>query len=196
MLNRLYKNWVYGGFLAGILILCLAPLMLRGWSWPMIAVFLQLPAYMLHQYEEHDADRFRRFVNQMIGGGLSVLSLPAVFFINIFGAWGVNLVSIWLAAQYGVGFGLIGIYLTLVNGLVHLAPAVAQRRYNPGLVTGIVLFLPLGGWALALVSADPATHVFHHLIGLILAVLIHVAIVAHVLRNRGLMMAKRRRALH
>lgn len=184
MLNRLYANWVYGGFLSGILILALSPLLLRGWSWPMIAVFLQLPGYMLHQYEEHDADRFARFVNQVMGQGRTVLSAPVIFLVNVPGVWGVNAVSIWLADRFGVGFGLIGVYLTLVNAVVHIVPTLRLRRYNPGLVTAIVLFLPLGIWALMEVSAAPGVTWGHHVLGLGAAILIHAAIMVHVLGNR------------
>jgi hypothetical protein len=184
MLDRLYRYWVYGGALAGILILCLTPLIVRNWSWPLIAVFLQLPAYMLHQYEEHDDGRFGRFINDVIGGGRNILSDAAIFVINIPGVWGVNAISIWLAATYGVGFGLIGIYLTLVNAIAHLGPALGLRRYNPGLITGIVLFLPLGLWALVEVSAAPGVSFCHHALGLGSALLIHIAIMAHVFANR------------
>ena len=69
MLHRLISYWVYGGVLAGILLLVLAPLLLRGWSTPLAATFLLLPAYMVHQYEEHDQDRFRLFFNETIGQG-------------------------------------------------------------------------------------------------------------------------------
>jgi hypothetical protein len=184
MLDRLYRNWVYGGSLAGILIFLLAPLILRGWSWPMIAVFLQLPLYMVHQYEEHDGDRFGRFVNGMLGDGRIVLSAAAIFVINVPGVWGVNAVSIWLAGTYGVGFGLIGIYLTLVNAVVHIIPTIRLRRYNPGLVTGILLFLPVGIWSLVEVSAVPGVTWVHHLLGLAVAILIHAAILAYVFSNR------------
>ena len=95
--DRLYANWVYGGFLAGLLLIGLLPVFSQGWSLAMTLVFLQLPIYMLHQYEEHDADRFRRFVNENLGGGKELLSLFAVFIINILGVWGVNLISIFLA---------------------------------------------------------------------------------------------------
>jgi hypothetical protein len=184
MFDRFYKNWVYGGFLAGILILCLTPLLMRGWSWSMIAIFLQLPAYMLHQFEEHDDDRFGRFVNQLLGESRTVLSAAAIFVINVPGVWGVNAVSIWLAATYGAGFGLIGIYLTLVNAVVHVIPTIRLRRYNPGLVTGIILFLPLGIWALVEVSTVPGVTWAHHALGLVSAILIHVAIIAYVFNNR------------
>lgn len=184
MLERLFRNWVYGGALAGVLILCLSPVILAGWSWPMIAVFLQLPFYMLHQYEEHDDDRFGRFINAELGGGTTVLSPAAIFVVNIFGVWGVNAVSIWLAARYGVGFGLIGIYLTLVNAAVHVAPALRFRRYNPGVATAVIVFGPLGLWALLLVSATPGVTAFHHALGLASAVLIHAAVMAYVFSNR------------
>ncbi len=182
--ERLTHAWVYGGFLAGFLLLLLLPVFTAGLSMAFVFVVLQLPIYMLHQYEEHDDDRFRRFVNREIGGGRDVLSSGAVFVINVGGVWLLNVVSIWLAATAGIGFGLIGIYATLVNALVHLGPALAMRRYNPGLVTAIVLFLPLGGLGAWLVTATGRAGVPYHLLGLGAAIVLHLAIVGYVLRNR------------
>lgn len=70
MLQRLISYWVYGGVLAGVLLLALSPLLLAGWSMSLAATFLLLPAYMIHQYEEHDRDRFRLLLNETIGKGL------------------------------------------------------------------------------------------------------------------------------
>jgi hypothetical protein len=64
MFARLIANWVYGGFLAGLLLLLLTPVLVHSWAAPLVATFLCLPVYMVHQYEEHDKDRFRLFVNQ------------------------------------------------------------------------------------------------------------------------------------
>ena len=83
MFSRLTQYWVYGGFLAGILLLVLLPLLSQAWSTALILVFLQLPIYMLHQYEEHDNDRFRLFFNRTVGQGKEVLSPEAVFVINV-----------------------------------------------------------------------------------------------------------------
>jgi hypothetical protein len=47
MLDRLISNWVYGGFLAGLLILFLTPVLARGWPQALLAAFLCLPVYML-----------------------------------------------------------------------------------------------------------------------------------------------------
>jgi hypothetical protein len=115
MMDRLYRHWTYGGFLAGILLLVLTPLFAAQWPLALLAIFLHLPVYMLHQYEEHDANRFADFINHNIGGGAEVLTPPIVFLANIPGVWGVNAISIWLAATVSLGYGLIGVYLTLVN---------------------------------------------------------------------------------
>lgn len=180
MINRLISYWVYGGFLAALLLLGLMPVFTHFWDPPLILVYFQLPVYMLHQLEEHDDDRFRRFINNLIGGGRDVLSKGAVFVINVPGVWGVNLLSILLAFSVDLGFGLIGVYLTLVNGLVHVAQAIRLRSYNPGLVSALVLFLPVGGFALASFIRSESVTVRYHLLGLGSAILIHVAIIAWV----------------
>jgi len=183
-LDRLYRHWTYGGFLAGILLLVLAPLFAAQWSLALLAVFLHLPAYMLHQYEEHDANRFADYFNSHIGGGREGLTPPIVFFVNVPGGWGINALSIWLAATLSTGFGLIGIYLTLVNAIVHIGPAMRQRAYNPGLATAVVLFVPLSLWSLAVVQATGEATFWHHALGLGVAVLMHVVLMLHVLSRR------------
>lgn len=181
MMNRLVSYWVYGGFLAAFLLLGLMPAFTQSWDLALVLVFLQLPVYMLHQLEEHDDDRFRRFINDLIGGGRELLTKEAVFVINVPGVWGVNLVSILLAFSLDLGFGLIGIYLTLINGLVHLAQALRLKCYNPGLITAVFLFLPVGGLALAAVVKSGSATIGYHLLGLGSAVAIHLAIVGWIL---------------
>jgi len=180
--DRLYANWVYGGFLAGLLLIGLLPVFSQGWSLAMTLVFLQLPIYMLHQYEEHDADRFRRFVNENLGGGKELLSLFAVFIINILGVWGVNLISIFLAFSVNIGFGLIGVYLVLVNAIAHIGQCVMMRRYNPGLATAVLLFLPVS--LLALWAISKHTSFPFQCLGFLSALAIHASIVVHVIRKK------------
>ena len=183
MLERLTSYWVYGGFLASFLLLALIALAGHAMTAALALVSLQLPIYMIHQYEEHDDDRFRRFFNQLIGDGRELLTRPAVFVINIGGVWGVYLAAILLAATVDIGFGLIAVYGTLVNAVVHCAAAVAKRTYNPGLATAIVLFLPIGGAGLWLVTATGAALGWHGL-GLAVAIGIHAVIIGYVLRRR------------
>ena len=188
MLNRLIVQWVYGGTLAGLLLLLLLPLLARSWPMSLTLVFLHLPMYMLHQYEEHDNDRFRLFVNQKIGGGQEVLSPLAVFMINVPGVWGVIAISMYLASSIHLGLGLIAVYLTVVNGVVHVAHAIMLKGYNPGLVTSIVLFLPIGTYTIWQIQRAGFGQAGAHAIGLGVALAIHMAIV-------GYTMARAKKAL-
>lgn len=182
MLNRIILNWVYGGFMAGLLLLLLAPLLTVSWPAALTATFLLLPIYMLHQYEEHDHDRFRLFFNATMGKGKDVLSPTAVFVTNVPGVWGVITLSLYLAAG-NVGWALIAVYLVLVNALVHIIHAFVFRGYNPGLGTALALFIPFGGYALWQVqSAGGVTPTFH-VVGLVTAIAIHAAILLHVRRQ-------------
>ena len=182
MLGRLIANWVYGGFMAGLLLLLLAPVLARSWPAPLVATFLCLPVYMVHQYEEHDHDRFRLFVNQQIGKG-EVLTPLAVFVINVPGVWGIIGLSFALAATVRVGFGLMAAYLVVVNGAIHVIHAVIKRGYNPGLGTAIVLFLPLGGYGIAAIQQAGGGTAVMHMVGAGTAVAIHAAIIVHVFRH-------------
>jgi hypothetical protein len=183
MLNRIIVNWVYGGFMAGLLLLVLMPLLTAAWSQALTATFLLLPIYMLHQYEEHDNDRFRLFFNATIGKGQDVLSSTAVFITNVPGVWGVIGLSLYLAAEVNVGWAFIAVYLVLVNAFVHLIHAFVFRGYNPGLGTALALFIPSGAYALRQVeNAGGGAPVFHA-IGLVTAIAIHAAILLHVRRR-------------
>jgi Protein of unknown function with HXXEE motif len=165
--------WVVcAGFMAASL-LAVAPA--ASMTLPIFLIFLHGPAYMIHQIEEHAGDRFRRFTNDNVFGGREALTTAMVLVINLPFVWGVNLLALYAACLWGPAWGLTAAYLVLVNALAHLGASVRLRKYNPGLVTSILLFLPLGivtirtiGW-----SEGWLPHVF----GAVLAILLHLAIV-------------------
>ncbi|MEM8946358.1 MAG: HXXEE domain-containing protein [Planctomycetota bacterium] len=183
ILQRLAANWVYGGFLSAFVIAALGVVLLRDASWALILVYFHLPMYQLHQYEEHEDDRFRTWVNRVIGNHREVLSSNAVLLINIVGVWAVFTVGIVCAAVYQIGFGLAIVYPTLLNGLVHVLPAMVRRQYNPGLGTALLLFLPVSALSIWTVSRADGVGTFHHVVGLLIGVGIHLAIVVHVRRR-------------
>lgn len=178
MLDRMRQSWVYGGSICGLLLLALAPILTAGWDRAPMLAFLLLPAYMLHQLEEHDDDRFRRFINSVIGQGREVLTLNAVFWINILGVWALLGGVLWLVRVGGAGWAALAGWLVVVNALVHVGPAIGLRRYNPGLVTAILLFLPLGIATLRAAWPLATGAVFWG--GLVVAVSLHLAIMLHV----------------
>jgi len=176
------------------------------WRWPAAAVFaggmllpfvavvwhlagpvlglvaLQLPLYMLHQGEEHLGDRFRHDVNAMFGA--EVLSRGATFWINSIGVWGVDLASILLAAFVAPAWGVIAVDLAILNGVIHVLSAIKRRTSNPGLVTAIVLLIPIGALSLWRLSEDPSMTAAMQWTGVGVAVLIHLLIIAWVVRCR------------
>ena len=78
--------------------------------------------------------------------------------------------------------GLIAVYMALVNGVLHVVSARVRREYNPGLLTAIGLFLPLGGLGIyVLNTAGPDWE--SHAIGFGEALAVHIAIVVHVVRR-------------
>lgn len=182
-------NWMYAGIVAGVFLFAIVPLVAGTWSLPLVLVYLLLPVYMVHQLEEHHDDRFRSWVNGVMFGGRDVLTTPAVVVINVVGVWGVDLAAVYLAAFVDIGLGLIAVYLALVNGITHIVAAVVKRAYNPGLGTSVVLFLPVGLWALAAVSAVPGVGPADQAIGLGAALLIHAAIIVHVKRRAAALAA-------
>jgi hypothetical protein len=115
-----------------------------------------LPIYMLHQFEEHGVDLLGRryhFLIEMCGmlGHPSLAWCPAGrafnFAVNVCGVWLTGLCAIlWRRKNPMVGACAFGI--PLVNGVVHLGPALSRGAYNSGLLTGVLVFLPLGVWVL------------------------------------------------
>jgi hypothetical protein len=150
-----------------------------GGSGAILLIFLATPIYMLHQIEEHTGDRFRRYVNRTVFGGVEALSVSDVLWINLPGVWGMNLLALYAAHFIDIGWGLAAGYLMLINGIAHVGMAARFKGYNPGLVTGVVLFIPLGLLTALLVPASALQQV----VGFLIAVVIHAAIIVRVKSN-------------
>jgi hypothetical protein len=177
----LASHWVAGaGFMAAALI-ALTPLLANAFALPLVLIFLCSPAYMVHQVEEHTHDRFRTFFNRRLFAGRNALTVADVLVVNLPLVWGLNLAALYAAFAWGDGFGLVAPYALVVNALVHVVVAVRLRVYNPGLVTAVILFVPLGLAAIYVIDREPGVGIGFHLVALAIAVLLHVAIVAWVL---------------
>lgn len=176
-------NWPATTLFAAGLLLILTPLWWQLGGLALTLVYVQLPVYMLHQWEEHSGDRFRRYINQTIGHGREALTPVATFWINALGVWAVDLVALYLAVDVHLSFGLIAIYLPLVNSLGHIVPSLIRREYNPGLWTTLGLFLPVGVWSLVYVAKASGATIGMHALGIGVAVVVHAAIMIHVVRR-------------
>jgi hypothetical protein len=176
-------QWPYAALFTAGFLGVLAPLVFRYAGIPLGLIYLQLPIYMLHQYEEHAGDRFRRWVNKNIGHGRDVLTPIATFWINSLLVWLLDLVALYLACFVDLSLGLIAIYLPMLNAVGHIVPAIIKRQYNPGLVTGVTIFLPVGVLSTYFVSRAADSHLPDHLLALGVAIAVHGIIIAHVRRR-------------
>ncbi len=141
---------------------------------------LHSPAYMLHQVEEHAHDRFRRFTNLHVFGGREALTTPAVLIINLPLVWGLNLGAFYAGYLIAPAWGLAAPYCLIVNAVAHIAATLRLRLYNPGLITALLLFLPLGTTTLYITPDKTLTT---HLTGLGIALGLHIGIVLAVLAH-------------
>ena len=129
------------------------------------------------------SDRFRLWVNNMIGHGRDVLTPIATFWINSLLVWLLDIVALYLACFVDLSLGLIAIYLPMLNAFGHIVPAIVKRQYNPGLMTSIFLFLPVGVFSTYLVSRAAGCNLQDHLLALGVAIAVHGTIIAHVRRR-------------
>ncbi|MGO9134914.1 MAG: HXXEE domain-containing protein [Methylovirgula sp.] len=172
------KSWLETHWLAGAIFMCGAFWLLLptgvATSEPFLwMIYLASPLYMMHQVEEHTGDRFRIYVNKRVFGGVEALTVADVLWINLPGVWGVNLLALYAAHFFNVGWGLAASYLMLVNGIAHVAMAIRFRGYNPGFVTGALIFIPFG---LASALMVPATAT-QQIVGLAISIAIHAGII-------------------
>ncbi len=141
-------NWARMALPSAVLALALLPIVSTAGNRPLVPLSTLLPVYMVHQYEKHAHGHFVAFFNATIGKGRDVLTAASAFWINILGVWLLFLASFSVARYVSFGVVLVPIYLTIFNGITHLAAGVALRGYNPGLYTSLLLFFPWGGFVL------------------------------------------------
>ncbi|MEO0419767.1 MAG: HXXEE domain-containing protein [Pseudomonadota bacterium] len=190
----LYEHWMkLGTFMMPFLIFAalsfgsqLGPAVIK--SSKFIALAL-LCAYLIHQFEEHWIDvfgnvyAFQASVNAIIAtltngpaDPTRPLTAEGIFVINTSLVWLVGFIAI-ATAPNRVFPTLCMAGIVLVNGLVHIAGALAFSAYNPGLVTSIVVFLPLSIAAYIWIGAQR---------GRVVASIVW-AILGHVIMGLGLM---------
>jgi hypothetical protein len=136
------ENWSRMSLPFAVLMLCSLPIFLTAGNVSLILLYTLLPVYMIHQYEEHAHGRFVEFFNTTMGRGYGVLTRASAFWINILEVWLAFLVSFYLAKYVALGIAFVPIYLTIINGFTHVVASIVLRRYNPGLYTSLLLFLP------------------------------------------------------
>lgn len=168
-----------------VLMLLSLPVFLTAGNTSLVLLYTLLPAYMIHQYEEHAHGGFVAFFNSTVGEGREVLTKVSAFWINIIGVWLVFLASFYLARYLALGFVFVPVYLVLVNALIHVVTGLRLRRYNPGLYTSVLLFLPWGLLLAVYFSGVVQYSLLFNVLGFLAAALEHGLIAAYAVARRA-----------
>ncbi|KYO49347.1 HXXEE domain-containing protein [Tistrella mobilis] len=133
------------------------------WRDPVWLCWAGTLAYLFHQVEEHGVDAlgvpyaFRGMLCATFGfPDPAACPIPEAFITA------VNIPVVWLAGPVCALLGrqrpalaLAWLGVPAVNTMAHLVPAVVEGAYNPGLVTALVLFLPLSAWSFRVALGRP-----------------------------------------
>ncbi|MEM1152680.1 MAG: HXXEE domain-containing protein [Pseudomonadota bacterium] len=122
---------------------------------PRMLSLLLLVAYIVHQFEEHWVDLYGRtyafkpylneFLSTQMGYESSVefMSDSSVFVINTSLVWLVGALAIWRGSAH-IFTTLCMAAIVVVNAISHIVAGAVAGGYNPGLLSAVVIFLPLG----------------------------------------------------
>ncbi|MEM9809069.1 MAG: HXXEE domain-containing protein, partial [Cyanobacteria bacterium P01_D01_bin.56] len=108
------------------------------------------------------------------------LSPESIFVINTSLVWLVGVIAIWRSPKHLFpALALAGI--TLINAGSHIMAGIVKQSYNPGLLTAIVIFVPLAIAFYRSVLVATPTASLQVKVSLILAVLAHIIMVGGLL---------------
>ena len=149
---------------------------------------VMLAAYLVHQVEEHWVDILGReyplydTLNTLIANLLGddrygAMTRSAIFYINAGSVWTIGFSAI-LAAPKRVFPVVCLASLLLVNGVAHVLYAFGSFAYNAGLLTSVLLFVPLSVAFLVTQSRAGAVSRIAIMAGIGYAVLAHVVLFA------------------
>lgn len=159
-MDFIFYSWPWGGLglAAPLLVWLLREPRPAGapprWRDPAFLLALLWPMYLLHQFEEHGVDLLGQryaFLAALCRtlGHVDLASCPAdapfIFSVNVIGCPLGFMLPLWFRRTRPL-VAAFGWSIPLTNAFTHIGGAIATRAYNPGLLTSLVLFLPLGFW--------------------------------------------------
>ncbi|MEO1747449.1 MAG: HXXEE domain-containing protein [Pseudomonadota bacterium] len=114
-----------------------------------------LVSYILHQFEEHWVDIYGRtfafkpylnaFLSNLLGHAdvQEFMSDMSVFVINTSLVWLVGALAVWRGDGH-IFAALCMAAIVVVNAMSHIGAGLMSGSYNPGLLTAVLVFLPVG----------------------------------------------------
>jgi Protein of unknown function with HXXEE motif len=182
MTNWLYKNWAKLSVLIAIVITIIIVVFIKPENMVLFLIWIQIPIYLLHQFEEHAWNGFKNYINKKVFNvqeGDFPLNDKNIFWINIPIIW--ILMPIFAAlSSLNIMFGLWIPYFAVFNSLSHVIFSIRNREYNPGLIVSIILGIPVGIYALIIFYSSIDVPAIISIISIFFALLLHLFIFVYI----------------
>lgn len=185
MINWLYTNWAKLSLFLAVIAAVLIYIFIKPENFLLFLIWLQLPIYLLHQFEEHNWNGFKNYVNRnvfKVKEGDFPLNDKIIFWVNIPIIWILIPISSGLSFA-NIMFGLWIPYFAVFNSLSHVIISVRNREYNPGLLISLILGIPVGIYALIIFYSYIHVPALISAISIFFAVLLHILVFSIIRRN-------------
>ena len=148
----------------------------------LLLLWLHVPVYFLHQFEEYIyPGGFLEYFNlNVLGSGRPEFPMTntAVLWINVPVIFIAYPVSVILAGEFGVSIGLWVVYFSIINASSHVGMYV-KNGYNPGLVVSTLLNIPVGVFTIGYFISQDLASIKAHIIGFSIAIAIQVGLMVY-----------------
>jgi len=136
-------------------------------------IWIQLPVYWLHQFEEYvfPGGFLETFNKKVLGSNENEwpISKRAALWINIPIIFIAFPLSAILAGTVNISIGIWTAYFSILNAMGHVGVFV-KKGYNPGFFISAFLNIPVGVFTVWYFYSNNVISTFGHLIGILVAV--------------------------
>lgn len=185
MINWLYGNWAKLSLFLAVITTVLIYIFINHLNLLLFLIWMQLPIYLLHQFEEHNWNGFKNYVNRnvfKVKEGDFPLNNKIIFWVNIPVVWILIPIFSGLSSA-NILFGLWIPYFAVFNSLSHVIVSVRNQEYNPGLLVSLILGIPAGIYGLIIFYYYINVPALISVISIFFAVVLHIIVFGIIKRN-------------
>ncbi len=181
----IYNNWAKLSVFLAIIVTLIIYFFIKPYNIVLFLIWIQLPIYLLHQFEEHNWNGFKNYVNRSVFKvieGDYPLNNKIIFWVNIPIVW--ILIPIFaVLSTLNIMLGLWIPYFAVFNSLSHVIFSIRNREYNPGLIVSLMLGIPVGIYALIVFYSLISVPVIISILSIFFGILLHLIVFCYIKMN-------------
>lgn len=195
-LKACYRYWSYSLLALILFTTTILVSAVKDIAWPIWLIWMQIPFYLLHEFEEHVfPGGFRQFMNREVfhsKHASSPLSQADIFWINIPFIWFAFPLFAVLARNVNIEFGTILPFIALFNASLHIILWIVKRKYNPGLLVSVFVNYPTGIYTVYYLLHHGYINFMDCLLSFLFALFAHAGIALYVIMQNKRVLAKQK----